>query len=334
MPREASAAGGFDPVEAEEGEETAEEFEPGAALAEEDDAESGGGDGKEIREAGELGSFEIAEEPEVKDIRESRAEEGGVDQAEPTLPRDVAEISGKAKGVSLLDRDGKDEERTEDEIPEGHGEGVVLASDAFAEDDIGGKADGTAHGDGIAEKRGGMMAHAGAGGEDGDAGEGDGHAGGFAPGELFETKENGEGERVDGREADDDGGVGDAGVAEAEGETELIDADAEEAEVGEDPVIMKKWPFGLAQAKRVTSGEWRDNRRCFCGGMGQGGRAFAEDGEAGAERGDEDHEEARGNNAEGSEGERGEIADTDFDDEKIEGPDGNDEGDRESDGSA
>lgn len=76
-----------------------------------------------------------------------------------------------------------------------------------------------------------MMADARAGGENGDPGEGDGHASGFDEGEPLEAEAYGERERVDGRETNDDGGVRDVGVAKTEGETELVDG--EEAEVSE-----------------------------------------------------------------------------------------------------
>ena len=125
-----------------------------------------------------------------------------------------------------------------------------------------------------------MAGESGGGGEDGYAGEGDEHAGGFAPGRFFDAKKNGEREGVDGRHADDDGGVSDVGVAQTERETELVDGDAEEAEVEEGPEVVKKW--------RVGSGEWR--------------AGFAEHGKAGAEGGDGDHEKAGGYDAEGGEG--------------------------------
>jgi len=62
-----------------------------------------------------------------------------------------------------------------------------------------------------------------------DTNEGDGHADNFAGGGLLEAEEDGEEKRVDGRHADDDGRMRDRSAAEANGETELIDEDAEEA---------------------------------------------------------------------------------------------------------
>ena len=61
---------------------------------------------------------------------------------------------------------------------------------------------------------------------------------------------------------------------------------------------------------------------------------IAEEGEARAEGGDGEHEEAGGNDAEGREGNDGKIAETDFDDEEIDSPDGHEERDGESDGGA
>ena len=86
------------------------------------------------------------------------------------------------------------------------------------------------------------MRHAGGGSESDDTGEGNGHAERFVPGDFFEAKEDGESERVDGRHANDDGGVRDVGVTQAEGEEELIDGNAEEAEVGEGPEIVTREP--------------------------------------------------------------------------------------------
>ena len=62
----------------------------------------------------------------------------------------------------------------------------------------------------------------GGGGEDGNAGEGYGHAEGFAPGEFFEAEEDGEDKGVDGAHAEDDGRVGDAGVTKTYREAHLI----------------------------------------------------------------------------------------------------------------
>lgn len=58
----------------------------GAAFAEEEDAEDGGGDGKKIGERGELRDLEVAEEPEVEKIGEGGAEESRVEDAGVGLP--------------------------------------------------------------------------------------------------------------------------------------------------------------------------------------------------------------------------------------------------------
>jgi len=41
-----------------------------------------------------------------------------------------------------MDGDGEDDERAEDAVEGGHGEGVVAGGDAFAEDDVGGESEG------------------------------------------------------------------------------------------------------------------------------------------------------------------------------------------------
>ena len=89
-------AGGFDVVDAEEGEASADKFEEGAAFAEEEDAEGGSGDGEEVGKRGELGGFEVAEEPEVEEVGQRRAEQRGIENARVGLPRnrtpDVAKV--------------------------------------------------------------------------------------------------------------------------------------------------------------------------------------------------------------------------------------------------
>ena len=232
-----AGAGGFDPVEAEESQGAAEEFGPGAAFAEEKDAKCGCGDGEQIGEGGELGGFEEAEKPEVEEISESGAEESGEGDAGPGLPGDGEPVGEGTNGDGAEDGDGEEDESPEDEIPGGHGERVVLCGDALTENDVHGEAKGTDEREGVTEERGGMAGDAGTGGEDDDAGESDEHTEGFAYGGLFETEENGEDEGVDGAHADDDGGVSDVGVTQAEAEEELVEGDTEEAEIGEGPVV-------------------------------------------------------------------------------------------------
>src|ERR1700739_4501309 len=84
--RDSGQAGGLDPVEAEQGQERTEEFQPGAAFAQEHNAETGSGDGQNVGEGGELGGFKITKKPEVKEIGKGRAEETGVNDSAPGLP--------------------------------------------------------------------------------------------------------------------------------------------------------------------------------------------------------------------------------------------------------
>ena len=318
------AAGGFDVVDAEEGEDGSGEFEERAALAKEKDAEAGSRDRKQVGERCELGGFEIAEEPEVEEIGQGGAEKAGIGDASVGLPRKRTPGVRKIDGEELVDGDGESDERAKDEIPSGHGERVVVVGDALAEDNVHGEAERAAHGDGVTKKSGRTAGHTGGRGKDHDAGEGNGHADGDAEGEAFQAKEDGKAERVDRREADNDGGVGNVGMVEADREAELVDGDAEEAEIEEDPEIQG----------RVTGGAWEEEREIprfarnvvvmCCGGA-------AEDGEAGAERGDGKHEEAGADDAERRKGESGKIAQTPFDDEEVQSPDSHERGDRESD---
>lgn len=102
-------AGGFDVVDGGEGEGGAEEFEPGTAFAEEDDAEGGGGDGEEVGKGGELGGFEIAEGPEIEDVGDGGTEEGHVEHAGPDGPRDGAPMREGADENGAMDGDGKND---------------------------------------------------------------------------------------------------------------------------------------------------------------------------------------------------------------------------------
>ena len=195
-----AATGGFDVVDAGEGQEAAEEFEPGAAFAEEEDAEGGGGDGQEIGEGGELRGFEVAQNPEVEDVSDVGTEQGHVDHAGPYGPGEGAPMGEGAEENGAMDGDGENDERAEDAVEGGHGEGVVEAGDAFAEDDVGGKAEGTGEGNQIAEKRGRMAADARARGHESDARDGDAHAQNFAERGVFQAEEHGEDKRVNGRQ--------------------------------------------------------------------------------------------------------------------------------------
>ena len=232
-----AGAGGFDPIEAEEGEGAAQEFGPGAAFAEEEDAQGGSGDREEIGEGGKLRSLEETEKPEVEEIGECGAEKAGVEDAGPSLPRDGAPVGERAECHGAVDGDGEKEESTKDEIPSGHGERVVVSGDALAENDVHGKGERADERENITEKRGGMAGDTGASGEDDDAGESNEHAEGFADGGTFETEEDGKDEGVDGTYADDDGRVRDVCVAEGEAEEELVERDTKESDVGEGPVI-------------------------------------------------------------------------------------------------
>jgi hypothetical protein len=53
-----------------------------------------------------------------------------------------------------------------------------------------------------------------------------------------------------------------------------------------------------------------------------------------ADRGEQEHEECGGDNAEGAEGDDGEITKANFDDEEVDGPDGHEQRDGEGDGGA
>src|SRR5208337_2021558 len=194
-----AAAGGFDVVDAGECEEAAEEFEPGAALTEEEDAEGGSGDGQEIGERGELRGFEVMQNPIVESVGDGGAEQGHVQHAGPDRPGKGAPMGEGAEKNGALYGDGENEERAEDAVEGGHGEGVVEGGDAFAEDDVGGEAEGPRERDGVAEKRGRVAADACARGHEHNAGESDAHAKDFAQRGVFQAEEHGEDECVHGR---------------------------------------------------------------------------------------------------------------------------------------
>src|SRR5271157_4076540 len=195
-----AAAGGFDVVDAGEGEEAAEEFEPGAAFAQEEDAEGGAEKGQEIGERGELGGFKKTEDPEVEHVCDGGAEQGHVHHADPNLPGDGEPVVGGADENDAMDGDGENDESTEEAVEGGHGEGVVAGGDAFAEDDVGGETEGGGERDQVAEKRGRMAADARASGHEDDSTEGNAHTKDFAERGVFQAEEYGEDERVNGRQ--------------------------------------------------------------------------------------------------------------------------------------
>ena len=95
----------------------------------------------------------------------------------------------------------------------------------------------------------------------------------------------------------------DRGVAQADGEAELVHGDAEETEIEKNPNVAA----GPAGAAGV-------------GGFGEGGQAQADEV-------NEDHEDGGEDEAERSKGERVHVTESDFASEEIEGPDGNEKGD-------
>jgi len=106
------AARGFDGVDAEKHEGAAEKFEPRAAFAEKENAETGRRDGEQVRERGKLGGFEVAKEPVVEKIGQRGAEEASVNDADPGLPRNDAPMPKEAEGGRFVEGDREDEQRS------------------------------------------------------------------------------------------------------------------------------------------------------------------------------------------------------------------------------
>jgi len=247
-----------------------------------------------------LGDFEIAKQPVVEKVGERGTEQAHVEHAGPGGPRNGAPIFERPESDSALNGDGKNEKRAEDEIVSGHGEGVVTGGNAFAECGIEREAERAGKGDGVAEKRGRTVRDIGASGHQGDSTESDGHAEHFAQRGFFESEKNGENEGVDWAHANDDGGMADRRVAQADGEADLIDGDDEESEIGEGPEIARgdSPPFYRLEG-----------------------------GKAAAERGEADHENGSEHDAEGGQGERRKRTKSGFDGEEVERPNSHEEND-------
>ena len=145
----------------------------------------------------------------------------------------------RAEGDSAMDGDGENEEGAEKEIVGGHAESVVARGEALAKYGVEGEAERTDKGDEIAEESGRGLSGIAGGGEENDAEEGDGHAEDFAERGGFEAKEDSEDQGVDGAHANDVA-VGEEGEAEAEGEADLVDGDAEETEVKENSEVAPR----------------------------------------------------------------------------------------------
>jgi len=99
---------------------------------------------------------------------------------------------------------------------------------------------------------------------------------------------NGENEGVDWAHANDDGGMADRRVAQADGEAELVDGDADEGEIEEVPVVVES-------AFLFVSGE-----------------RFGKHGHTAADGIEEEDENAGEDETEGSKGESGHVAESDF----------------------
>ena len=85
------------------------------------------------------------------------------------------------------------------------------------------------------------------------------------------------------------------GVAQAQAEEELIERDAEEAEIGEGPIVSESWSVTSDPWKRKAIPRSARDDMFFVDGR------IAEDREAAAEWGDGEHEESGGYDAEGRE---------------------------------
>lgn len=220
------------------------------------------------------------------------------------MPGDGLPVGKRAERDGLMDGDRKNQQCAEKIVPGGHGEGVVVPCYALAENDVESERERAAKGDEIAEECGRVAGDStGSGGENGYAGEGDRHAEGFGPREFFEAEKDGEDEGVDGSHAEDDGRVGDAGIAQADGEAHLIERNTEAAEIREREEVAR-CAFSLV-----------------------GVEVDGEGGEACGYGIDEEHEGGGCDYAEGSKSEGLEIAEGVFDGEVVDAPDEHDEGD-------
>src|SRR5271157_2335054 len=92
------------------------------------------------------------------------------------------------------------------------------------------------------------------------------------------------------------------GVAQTDGEAELVHGNAEETQIEKDPHVAAG-PAGAAGA----------------GGFGKGGQTKAK-------KVDEDHEDSGEDEAERGEGERVNVAESDFGGKIVEGPNGDEKG--------
>src|ERR1700683_2571728 len=148
-----------------------------------------------------------------------------------------------------------------EEIVEVHGDGVVAIDHFFGEDGVDGVAGYAGAGNEIAFD--GAGAEGGEtvfGGENQDADKAEGHADNFAAGDAFESGEAGEEHDDDGRYGDDDGGVADGGVFEAEGKAALIDQNSEKAQEDEGFYVAA---VELCTARRKEENYGHDDRGKF-----------------------------------------------------------------------
>lgn len=105
MPGRLAVAAGLYPVDAGEGESSAYELSDGATFAEKDNAQDGGGDGQEITKGHELGDFQVAQEPKIKQIGEDGTEKRHVEQADPSSGGNGAPVGERSDGASTVNGD-------------------------------------------------------------------------------------------------------------------------------------------------------------------------------------------------------------------------------------
>src|SRR5712691_1349544 len=230
----------LDPVDPAKHQCPAEQFIPGAFFAEPPDAEDRGAHGQQVAERAQLRWRHVAQQPEVQQVSAGGAEDGHVGCGGPALPADGAPMGSRANAQRFDDGHRQGDDGAEDLVEGRHGQGVVARGHALAQHGVEREAERTGHGDGVTEQRRRMRAEALLRSEHDDSDKRHSHAHDLAHREPLQAHRRRQGQNVDRSHAENYRRVAHRGVAQPDGEANLVHANTEESEVREDPQIARR----------------------------------------------------------------------------------------------
>jgi hypothetical protein len=223
----------------------------GDGFAEDEKGEDDHDDRLEITDGGDARGGHVAKRPIKDQVGGDGAAGGHVDGGGPADPAD----GGPIEMIGLADAEGEDQERGRDGGEGGHGQGVIFGGEALAIDDVEGEADGAEERNHVALKERRAGDAAGIGLEEENAEKADEHADDFSESEMLELQEANEKKNKDRAGRDDDGGMAGRSVVEADGEEALVEDDIEKAEIDIRPNIFRAGARSIGRSEVKDEGD-------------------------------------------------------------------------------